>query len=408
MPANIAKLVLLVSVLCWGFYSCQSTGNTKKKTEEVEIVDSCRSNPQHTYSVFIPAIEKNCTNLPLLVVIDSHGDGKLAVSEFKDAATKYPAVVVGSNLIRNNDATYIKELEELIADVKSRYPVGKTIFMEGFSGGARMSIGYAATHQVNGVIACGALAQPEQIKTLPCPLMAIIGMDDFNFIEAAPFIINPSQSPSNLSIEITEASHSWPKKTVLTQAFGYFQLSASNSENCMAHERLIKAYVKEQQLRIVSMNTAREQLQAVLIAKNLSRSPVFEREVAFSSISEKLMKNESFALQQNELMKSIRFELGAREAYYNAMLQKDSTWWHKEINTLNSKIESEPDIYTQMAYRRIKRFLGIMCYSLSTQYIRNSDVSHLEQILAIYRMTEPNNADMINFSEVLKQLKGTK
>jgi len=399
-------LLLIIPAFCWASFACQSKGKASELTSVVDQTASCQSNPQHTYQVFIPSVESVCNNLPLLVVIDSHGDGNLAVAQFKDAVQKYPAVVVGSNLIKNNDATYIQELEELIADVKSRYPVGETLYIGGFSGGARMSIGYAVNHRTDGVIACGALAQPDQIKAVHCPLMAILGMDDFNFVEAAQFVLNPSQMPSNLLIEITKASHSWPEKSLLTQVFGYFQLSASNTICGTDKKKVMAAYVEGQELRIDSLTLAKEPIQAAMVALNLTHSAELESEGSFSSVSEKLMQSEGYKFQQNELMASIQFEMKVREAYYNALQQKDFVWWKKEIDVLNSKIGSEPNVYTQMAYLRIKGFLGIVCYSLSNQCVRSNDVQQLEQILTVYRLVEPNNPDMLNFAAVLQQLKG--
>lgn len=399
-------LLILIPVFFWSSVSCQSKAKTSESSSVVDQTVTCQSNAQHGYHIFIPSVEVSCKNLPLLVVIDPHGDGKLAVSQFKDAVQKYPAVVVGSNLIKNNDAAYVQEIEELIADVKSRFPVGETLFVGGFSGGARMSIGFAANHRVDGVIACGALAQPNQIKTVHCPLVAILGIDDFNFVEAAQFVLNPSLVPPNLSIEITDASHSWPEKSLLTQVFGYLELTTSDAICGINKEPMTKTYIEEQTLRIDSLTQHKKPIQASIIAQNLAHSAEFESEGYFTSISEKLIQSEGYKLQHEELMASIRFEMKVREAYYNALLQQDSVWWKKEVDALNLKIVSEPNTYTLMAYRRIRGFLGIVCYSLCNQFIQNRDVPKLEQILAVYRMLEPNNPDMLNFSAVLQPLKG--
>jgi len=400
------NLLFLLPVFYWASVYCQSKGKTLKELKPaIDQTVTCKSNQQHSYHVFVPSVEHSCKNLPLLVVIDPHGDGKLAVSQFKEAVQMYPAVVVGSNLIKNNDAAYIQELEELISDARSRYPVGETLFIGGFSGGARMSIGYAANHRVDGIIACGALAKPDQITAVNCPLVAVLGMDDFNFVDAAQFVLNPLQMPANLLLEITKASHSWPERPLLTQVLGYMQLSASNTFCFSDKEQMVKNYVDKQKIRIDSLVGANETIEATMVARNLSRSEQFEKTGSFALLFEKMVKSETCNAQMNELLSSIKFEMKIREAYYNALLQNDSIWWRKEIDGLNSKIETESNSYTQMAYKRIKGFLGIVCYSLCNQFLRSNDVSKLEQILTIYRILEPSNPDMLNFAEAVQRLK---
>ena len=137
----------------------------------VERTDTCLSNPAHSYQVFVPSHEKSDQQLPLLVAIDPHGSGQTAMEHLKEAASKYKVLLVASNLIQNNDPHYLQELDELIDDVKKRYPIGDRLFLAGFSGGARMSLGYAFNHAVAGVIACGAFARPQQLSAIKCPVI---------------------------------------------------------------------------------------------------------------------------------------------------------------------------------------------------------------------------------------------
>jgi hypothetical protein len=407
MYKRILILLLFSQVLFWGGCSGKQSGNTLAKQAVIDRTDSCQLSPQHTYQIFIPAVDKSCTNWPVMILIDPHGDGKYAIDQFKEAAKKYPVILVASNLIKNNYSGYIQSIDELIADVKSKYPVGNTIYISGFSGGARMAIDYATNHRVNGIIACGALAQHEQITAVRCPLMAIVGLDDFNFIEAAQYVVDPLSIPQNLLIELTNASHSWPEKGLLTRAMGYLQLSSGESNTCFSTKSLVKAYVAEQKSCIDSFIRSKEALKAAMVARNMAISKTFEKSSSFQPIYAKLIEGNECIQQQEKLSVSLRFENEVRQAYFKALHQKDSLWWRNEITSLNSKIESEPNLYSQMAFRRIKGFLGIVCYSLSNQYVAGKDTEKLEQILAVYRMVEPNNADMLNFSAALEKMKGS-
>jgi hypothetical protein len=400
------SLMILMTFTCHQIFG-QLQEVTKAKSGVVDKTETCKSNPKHTYHVFVPSVEQGI-QMPLLVSIDPHGDGKFAVEGFKDAAQKYRAVVVGSNLIKNNDPNYIIELEELITDVKSRYPVGNVLFTGGFSGGARMAINYAANHQTNGVLACGALATKEEISLLPCKVICLIGMEDFNFMEAAPFVMNPMNMPSNLAIEITKDSHNWPEKELLRQAFGYLLLSVMPPVTPAEKKKFIKDFVAEQKQRIETFEKAGKYLQAGLISRNMMGNPYFDRETNFMAFTDELTEKPGFLDQVAELKKNIQFEAKIRNAYLDALTQKDSTWWGNEIKSLNSKIAEEKNEFSLQTYKRIKGFLGIACYSLSNRFAEERDAHKLGQVLLVYRLVESNNPEVLKFAKVLDQMKRQK
>ena len=115
---NVKRLSLVI-LLIGCLFSCRTRGGEDQKSAAVQESLSCELNPAHTYELYIPACVRPENGLPLLVVIDAHGGGKLAVSKFKAAVKKYPAVLVASNLIQNNDQHYLQEMDELIDDVKN-------------------------------------------------------------------------------------------------------------------------------------------------------------------------------------------------------------------------------------------------------------------------------------------------
>ena len=340
-----------------------------------------------------------------MVVIDPHGDGKLAIKQFKEAAQTYAVVLIASNLVKNDVTGYLQLLDELIVDAKSKYPVGNTLYFGGFSGGARMSLDYAMSRRTNGVIACGALAAAEQIKAIHCPVMAIVGMDDFNFIEAAQYIINPAGIPQNLSIETTRASHSWPESGLLAHATGYLRLSSGENSTCLDKNSLLKSYVSEQTARLISLSQSKDELNAMLLARNLSISNTFESLGSFRSRYEKLVTQEAFVQQRDNLVKNLRFELSIRDQYYKALQGKDSVWWRKEILELNTKLNTEKDRQRNLVYHRIKGFLGVACYSMCNRATSQKEVSVLEQVVPVYRLLEPDNPDQLYYSAVLAHLK---
>lgn len=399
MRINPAQKLFLFSMLISIVSACQPSHQKIENQGAVEKRDSCLTHPAHSYQVYIPARTAS-DNLPLLIAIDPHGSGKTAVDHLKEAVTKYPAVLVASNLIQNNDRNYTQELDELITDVKKRYPVDDHIYLVGFSGGARMVLGYATNHKVSGVMASGAFANPDQLSAIKSPIMGLIGMDDFNFLESVQYLLNPSTLPANAHIELTNASHEWPPKNRLTNVWGWFQLS-----NKSTSDQKFSQYVSQQQSRIDSLTKTGDLIQAVCIGRNMASVGTFEKAGSFHATTNGLIKKEAYKQQLSKLTESLQFEVKMRQIYGKALLDKKADWWKKEISSLHEKMNSEPDELMRMAYKRLSGFIGIVCYSYSGQFAARKDIPHLKQILMVYRLAEPDNPDMKHFSEILEQLK---
>ena len=391
-------LLLLCSMLFCGLISCNAIGKSNETVKAVEKTDSCQLDSKNSYEVYIPQRSNPDEKLPLLVIIDSHGSGKFALGKFKPAANQYPAVIVASNLIKNGFGNYEGAIQTLIDDVHQKYPVGETVFMTGFSGGARMSLGYALTHPVNGLILCGALANPDQINALRCPVISISGMDDFNFMETAQYLFQEQSIPGNLKIELTNASHDWPDSVMLSNAFGFLHLSCQAADIPSPTKSQLTTFCHNQQARIDSLKQQGDFLKAAVLARNMSSTVPFNSDQTFASKYKDLKDNSEYSSQLNRLKKCLDFETTVRQPYIDDFMTKDSVWWKNEINTTNEKIKTVQDSYTKDMYRRIKGFWGIACYSLGNQAIQAQNGEALNKIISIYHQLEPENPYVLYFS----------
>src|ERR1035437_3367874 len=163
--------------------------------------------------------------------------------------------------------------------------------MTGFSGGARMALGYALSHQVNGLILCGALANTNQVNAIHCPVISISGMDDFNFMETAQYLFQKQSTPDNLKIELTNASHNWPDSAMLANAFGFLRLSCHTTDIPILPESQLKMYCTIQQSRINSLKQQGDFLRAALLACNMASMEPFNSDKTFASTYSALKTN---------------------------------------------------------------------------------------------------------------------
>ncbi|WP_340111924.1 hypothetical protein [Maribellus mangrovi] len=394
--------VVLVFVLLYGLQSCNQAGKPEKLVPVIIKTDSCQQDPKHTYEVFVPQRKNTVEKLPVVILLDAHGGGKLALNRFKAGAEQYPVILAASNLVKNAYANYPTAIQTLLEEVRQKYPTDQTVFISGFSGAARMALGYASSHPVNGLIMCGALSGADQIRALSCPVISISGMDDFNFVETAQYLFQEQTIPGNLKIELTNASHSWPDSSMLADALGFLYLS----ENPSADKSLIKAYCNNQHERIDKLKQQGDFLKATLLAWNMSSTAPFNTDKDFAAEFFNLKTGDDYKSQVKKLEKCLKFEMSVRQPYLEALTTKDSLWWQNEINSINKKLSTEQDSFNVDMYRRIKAFWGIACYSLGNQAIAKKESAKLENILAAYKILEPENPETLFFSAFLLYWKG--
>ena len=397
-------ILFLYPIFLSGLFSCSGTVNsnqTAKVQATIQVIEKteyCTLDSANSYEIYIPERSNPIEKLPLLVIIDAHGSGKFALEKFKPGVNQYPAILVASNLVKNGFVGYEGAIKTLVDDVHQKYPVNESVFMAGFSGGARMSMGYGLVHPVNGLILCGALADANQINAVRCPVISISGMDDFNFIETAQYLFQEQLIPGNLKIELTNASHNWPDSLMLSNAFGFLQLSGHSTDISKLKKSQITAYSQLQQARIDTLKMHGDFLKAALVARNMSSSAPFNNDKTFASTYNNLKTSPGYKEQLNQLEKCLKYEIGVRPTYIDAFQTKDSLWWKNEIKTTNEKIETEQNTYIKDMHRRIKGFWGIACYSFSNQAIQAHNVELLNKIVTIYRWVEPENPYVLYFS----------
>lgn len=386
---------LLTALLFCSFMSCSGSSKSDKSVQAVFKTETCATDAGNSYEVYVPP-HKASEKLPLLVIVDSHGAGKFALDKFKASAQTYHLILAASNTVKNGFAGFDQALQTLIDDVRKKYPAGKTLFLTGFSGGARMALGYAVQHPADGLLLCGALASPGQLKALTCPVFSISGMDDFNFVETAQYLFQEQSAPANLKIELTHASHSWPDAHMLNNAIGFLAYSSNKDEDAGPIAR--SDYSIYQQNRIDSLKKAGDYLCAALIASNMASASSFDEQKEFAKTLAELKSSQQYLAQLNKLGSCLNTEMSLRQTYTDAFQNKDIGWWKKEIDGTNRAIATEKDSFDVDMFRRIKGFWGIACYSLCKQVVAQRQAESLQKVLAIYRSVEPDNADMYYFS----------
>ncbi len=401
MNKKTLRLCFYPAILFIAFFSCHnSNSQSVKQAVAIDRKDSCSVDIKHTYQLYIPLAFSKSTTPSFVILLDSHGDGTFAMKNFKEAAEKYGVGLIASNRIKNNDPTFLKEIDELVDEVKEKYAKDAKIYLTGFSGGARMALAYAVNKPVGGVVACGALAGPDQLHAISCPVIGVVGMDDFNFMESAQYLLYPENKPGNTRLVFTNDSHAWPGKEIVSSILGQMILP-----NVKDHDLQITTFVADQTNAIQSMVKNEKVINAACLAQNMSSVPEFEQKGDFSSMYQKIIHSKNYKTAMEELSSGINQEINMRKTLLPALLQKDSVWWKKEVITLQDKARHGETLMEEMTYKRILGFIGIACYSMSRQFLNKKDVHGLTHILMVYRLVEPGNEDMKRFTAELEKIR---
>lgn len=224
------NIILLLSLVLYT-QACV-TGRNKHITEykyHEPIEDYCNKEPDHKYVITWTEEFENEVRLPLIIAIDPHGNGGNAVIKFIGALENVPAIIAGSEKIRNNYAGFNKSIELLFEDIRAKYPVDRDkIIIAGFSGGARMAFHYGANHKVAGIIMYGAGPGklPEEFGKKR--VYTVSGTRDFNFMEQYVPLFSDLKPDGWFFADYFRGSHDWPPVQEINESVVYILRERTN------------------------------------------------------------------------------------------------------------------------------------------------------------------------------------
>jgi predicted esterase len=187
----------------------------------------CSADPSQSYALFLPPNYTPERAWPVIFAFDPGGRGRNPVERYQTAATRFGYVVAGSNNSRNGSPQTGAAVASMTADVMSRVHVDlKRIYLAGMSGGARVALGVAlgASDKIAGVIASSAgYPDSQPRKTLPFPVFATAGTEDFNHLELRQ-LDRVLTTPHRLSV--FEGGHVWLSSDLAIEAVAWMELQA--------------------------------------------------------------------------------------------------------------------------------------------------------------------------------------
>jgi poly(3-hydroxybutyrate) depolymerase len=188
----------------------------------------CAGDSSQSYALYVPRAYTAARAWPVIFAFDPGARGRVPVERYEAAAERYGFIVAGSNNSRNGSGENSKAIVAMTGDVLSRFSVDeRRIYLAGMSGGSRVALGVALgspKDRVAGVIASSAgYPDGKTRKTLPFPIFATAGTEDFNHLEMRQ-LDRALTSPHRLAI--FDGGHLWLSSELAIEAVEWMELQA--------------------------------------------------------------------------------------------------------------------------------------------------------------------------------------
>ncbi|MFH0759307.1 MAG: hypothetical protein V2B15_18620 [Bacteroidota bacterium] len=359
------------------------------------VLDSCKMEPDHPYYITQPGHYNSGQKFPLVIVIDPHGDGFSGMQKFKDALKGLPVVIAGSMKLENNVAGFEGSLENLKNDLLTKYPVDPAkVIVAGFSGGARMALYYGMKNPVYGIIMFGAGPGRLIDGFTQKQIYGVSGTRDFNFVEQYRPLFNDIGANSKYVNDYFRGTHAWPPEQTIREAVVFSLREASEPYLALSLEFSEKFLEESDSLqRLNDLFFAGKALEKAWYFA--AGSPQQKR---LSGKINTFRSNSGWLACQEKIESLLKAEDQMKHLYAEHLVEPDTAWWSKELNSLFTQISVCKDPAEKDYYYRLKGFLGIYLYSQINNLLNKKDSGDLiKRLIWIYEQVEPDSPDLVRF-----------
>ena len=203
----------------------------------------CEADPALSYALYLPRGYTPARAYPVIFAFDPGARGRVPVERYQAAAEQYGYIVAGSNNSRNGSPVTGQAATAMTTDVMTRFHVDPNrIYLAGMSGGARVAFAVAMPNasQIAGVIASSAgYPDAEPRKTMPFPIFATAGTEDFNHLEMRR-LDAALTTPHRLVI--FEGGHAWLSSELAIEAVEWMEVQAMKRGTAPRDQTRIAAF----------------------------------------------------------------------------------------------------------------------------------------------------------------------
>jgi dienelactone hydrolase len=403
------KVLTLLLII---FFFCQCHPEDKKQFHQqavnlfeiTEII--CAADTAQHYCIAFPGDYNKSKPYPLLIVFDPHGNGKLAAEKFKTVVTDFNYILVSSNTIRNGYPSVDYALKILYDDLIQRFKINdKRVYAAGFSGGGRVAQFFSQVNtNVKAIASLGAgysLSDPATLVNRPSMLF-LAGDEDFNYNEVINSDKLLSHSGINYYAYTFHGKHEWPDNEIIKEIVPWFEFDAYRRNKQLINKKIVNDYFSFIQQKVKVLQDEGNYADAcaacergIHFLSGITRTAKLQKKLRA------LKKHPEYISAIHKKEKAMALEMRLQQGYIAAFNTQDSLWWKKEIEGLNKQMAIERDDFMLPLFKRLKNFLSIIAYSYCNNAFKENNLQKAARYLAIYKMADPDNADVYYFTALL-------
>ena len=270
---------------------------------------------QYSYALYLPSYYTTDKVFPVIYAFEPAARGAYPVARFKEAAEKYGYIMVASNNSKNGlNGTELKPIiTDMFADTAKRFSIDQNrIYLTGFSGGARLALGYAVATKgaVAGVIICGAgfgTGLPPATD-LPFAIFGTVGDEDFNYSEMRTLDAALSRLNVTHSFVTFSGSHDWASSELCIKAIEWLELQAMKTNRLPIDKAFVESLWKKNFDEAVNAEKQGQSYNAFVLLQALAQDfkgikDVSAIEARLSSLLENKAVRQALKDDSNEIRK---------------------------------------------------------------------------------------------------------
>ncbi len=381
----------------WDFYQWAHKGG---------IIDNvlCKTDPNLSYSLFLPSNYKIDRNWPVIYCFDPKSDGKLPLTLLKNVAEKYGYILIGSNNSKNGlqqtEMSHIIEI--LFEDTKKKIAIDpKRVYYAGFSGGARVACLIANSYKnAAGVIACSGAVDPADANTT-YNLIGIAGNIDMNYLEMRRLETSLKNWPGRNIFLSFDGIHHWPPKETLEQAVTIMEIFAMKDKLIGLNDTLIKNFVNKNIGGAEQLEAAKSPDSLMKAYYMLGNTLKITNGLADSSKIAATLNN----ISRDQLLtgylekekKILLNEMEKQQVFAKSINESPTEWWIKELNDIKNSENKAQNRLEKSYAKRLLAFVSLLSYSYVNNALAQQNWNAAEKFLKIYGLADPENPDYLYF-----------
>ncbi len=368
------------------------------RTGQVQTVH-ISSDTSLSYLLYLPYDYAAQGKLPIIWAFDAHADAQKMMNWLLPYAEKYDFIIAVSRDFRNNVKNLDHILNSLFEDVESKVKFNtQRQYTAGFSGGARVAYYLGIMDQrFSGTAMLSAGITPVQlIKNPNLAVIMFAGWKDFNLTEIRGTSLDLARKYGLPHVAFYfDGIHGYPPHYFSELVYLWFDANAAK-----------KGQIKHKQFIVERIHSL---LDSMIEAAHdpMQKYDLYsaQKEMLKGLASTKKIEKEQKQLEQTPAFKQtarlvvnfFNLESMLKPQYYKALMTRDTVWWAHEINSYHKKLQEDTSRYRKFFYHRMLSYLSIMCFSVSSNLLRQGDLDKANKVLTIYKIVDPENPDVYFF-----------